>query len=538
MSEKVLTKEIAEQFIANEEFEEMSEFTSLDVDAALILIYHEHGLEEWSEFSFGIYLNGLLEVSDDLAEVLKTYSGQAHHGEECYLDLSSVIKISENAIKSLSEFNGDEIILSSLECLSDESCSDLSYYRGSLILDGFRSPTINSIESLSRHAGDSLSLSGLKEITVEMADLLSRYRGHLCLEGLEEISDDVATKLSKTRGNLTIGLRRINDSVAVALAKHEGFLYLNNLTAVDNSVADRLCIHPNLFVDVGFWSELTSLTLEAAQTASRHEGELILNNISKLSDEAAIELSKHQGKLHLNGLCELSDISAKSLSLHDGEIYLDNLKNLSETAANHLSLLLDDSIAKSPKEKKLARCILISDSAAQILAKTQNHCPLNGLVSLTESAAEALSGIPKRLAEKYLSYPESNPGYSKAKGGWLGSLELDGLTTLSENTASIISSFGSLSLNGLKELSVELAIALSKPKLHKEGFCCLKLYGLTDVSDSTAKELAKYPAENICWNDGKKPDSELTDDRGDVRPSYLEFSSSALMEKVKKYRQC
>ena len=536
MSKKVLTKEIVEQFIADEEFEDMLEFTSLDVDAALTLIYHEQSQEEWSEFSFGFYLSGLREVSDDLADVLKTYSGQTHHGEKCSLDLSSVIKISENAIKSLSEFNGDEIILSSLECLSDESCSDLSYYRGSLNLYGFRSPTINSLESLSRHVGGSLSLGGLKEITVEMADILSRYRGHLCLEGLEEISDDVATKLSKTKGDLTIGLRRMNDSVAESLAKHGGFLFLNNLLAVDNSVADRLCIHPNLFVDVGFWSELTSLTLEAAQTASRNEGELILNNISKLSDEVAIELAKHQGELHLNGLCELSDISAKSLSLHEGEIYLDNLKNLSETAAKYLSLLLDDSIAKSPKEKKLARCILISDSAAQILAKTQNHCPLNGLVSLTESAAEALSGIPKRLAEKYLSYPESNPAYSKAKGGWLGSLELDGLTVLSENTASFISSFGSLSLCGLKELSTELAIALSKPKLHEEGFCCLKLYGLTDVSDSTAKELAKHPAENICWNDGKKPDSELTKDRGGDRPSYLEFSSSALMEKVAKYR--
>ena len=65
MSEKILTKEIAEQFIADEDSVDLTEFTKIDDDAAEVL----------SRFGFNtimqtIWLDGLTELSDAAAKSL------------------------------------------------------------------------------------------------------------------------------------------------------------------------------------------------------------------------------------------------------------------------------------------------------------------------------------------------------------------------------------------------------------------------------------------------------------------------------------
>ena len=70
-------------------------------------------------------------------------------------------------------------------------------------------------------------------------------------------------------------------------------------------------------------SGLTELSDAAAESLSKHQGELWLNGLTELSDAAAESLSKHEGTLGLNGLRELSDAAAESLSKHEGKLWLE-----------------------------------------------------------------------------------------------------------------------------------------------------------------------------------------------------------------------
>jgi hypothetical protein len=83
-------------------------------------------------------------------------------------------------------------------------------------------------------------------------------------------------------------------------------------------------------------SEFTVIEDVAAESLSKHEGELYL---SGLSDAAAESLSKHEGEwLDLSGLTSLSDAAAaESLSRHKGGLNLGSLKSLSDAAAESLS---------------------------------------------------------------------------------------------------------------------------------------------------------------------------------------------------------
>jgi len=84
--------------------------------------------------------------------------------------------------------------------------------------------------------------------------------------------------------------------------------------------------------------ELTSITSKAAESLSKHKGNLDLIGLTFLSDNAAESLSKHKGPLFLDGLTSLSDNVAKSLSKHEeGRLYLGGLIPLSDNVAESLS---------------------------------------------------------------------------------------------------------------------------------------------------------------------------------------------------------
>ncbi len=63
--EKVLTKEIAEQFLADEDSVDLSEFTAIEDDAAEVIAKHEHEL----------CLNGINSLSDKAATLLSQSRG-------------------------------------------------------------------------------------------------------------------------------------------------------------------------------------------------------------------------------------------------------------------------------------------------------------------------------------------------------------------------------------------------------------------------------------------------------------------------------
>jgi len=91
MAEKRLTKEIAEQLLADDEFMDLSEFTELDDEAAEVLSkYDEVSLE----------LNGLTSLLDAAAESLSN----KHRGT---LYLSGLTELSDAAAESLSKCKGN-----------------------------------------------------------------------------------------------------------------------------------------------------------------------------------------------------------------------------------------------------------------------------------------------------------------------------------------------------------------------------------------------------------------------------------------------
>ena len=65
------------------------------------------------------------------------------------------------------------------------------------------------------------------------------------------------------------------------------------------------------------------LTEEIAEQFLADEESVNLKEFTALDDDAAESLSKHKGDLWLNGLTSLSDAAAESLSKHEGKIVLD-----------------------------------------------------------------------------------------------------------------------------------------------------------------------------------------------------------------------
>jgi hypothetical protein len=101
---------------------------------------------------------------------------------------------------------------------------------------------------------------------------------------------------------------------------------------IDVTFAERFLENPDSY-DL---SKATSITDEAAESLSKHQGYLSLSGLTELSDAAAESLSKHQGDLSLNGLTELSDAAAELLSKHEGSIGLEGLETLSARGAGFL----------------------------------------------------------------------------------------------------------------------------------------------------------------------------------------------------------
>ena len=70
----------------------------------------------------------------------------------------------------------------------------------------------------------------------------------------------------------------------------------------------------------------------AKQFLEDEDSAVDLGEFTAIEDAAAESLSKHEGDLYLNGLTSLSDAAAESLSKCEGELSLD-LDDIPESAA-------------------------------------------------------------------------------------------------------------------------------------------------------------------------------------------------------------
>ncbi len=309
----------------------------------------------------------------------------------------------------------------------------------------------------------------IAKLTAEDAKrLVQEARGRLLLDGLTTLSTEAAAELARSEGWLSLnGLTSLSHETAVTLAAHKGQLHLDGLT---------------------------SLSEVQAQVLAGHNGELSLNGLTSLSDEVGVSLAKHTGgRLYLKGVKSLSTTVGKALSQRKGggpthKVCLDGLETLSVGAA--------EALAASPGhtwDGRLPAMKTMPEDVAQALAQRQGGVSLEGLTSLSDEAAKALTG---RLGGDLSGLTSLTVESAKAiigpiPGQFHRSLHLDGLTSLPDEIALAIGgkdSRGNLHLNGLRSLTPTAAKAICQ----REGD--LYLNGLTTITDETLKALAEHQA--------------------------------------------
>lgn len=317
----------------------------------------------------------------------------------------------------------------------------------------------------------------------------------LCLLGVavgraDELTVERARQLAQDRsGRLALTqLTALSPEAAKELAKHDGWLSLNGLKTVSPAAAEALALHRGqLHLD-----GLTSLSPEAAKALARHNGELSLNGLTEVSDEVGVALAKHTGgRLSLKGVKSLSTEVGKALAQRKGggpthKVCLDGVETLTVGAAAVLAETHGHNW-----DGRLPSMKTVPVDVARALAKRQGGLSLEGLTSLSDESAKALGGklggnLPHLTS---LTVESAKAIAGPVPGQFHRTLVLDGLTALPDDVAVGIGgkeSRGNLHLNGLNTLTPVAAKAVCQ----REGD--LHLDGLTAISDDTLKALAEH----------------------------------------------
>jgi len=313
---------------------------------------------------------------------------------------------------------------------------------------------------------------------------------------IKDLSVEDAKRLAQYKsGRLLLnGLTTLTLDAAKELAKHEGWLSLNGLTSLSNEAAEALGEHKGYLHLDG----LTKISDATAKALARHKGELSLKGLTSLSDEAGIALAKHTGgRLYLNGVTTLSTEAILALAQRKGggpsnQTRLEGLMALTIEGAKALA-----EVHPHNWDGRLPGFKSVPDDVAKALAKRQHGLTMEGLTTLSPESAKALGGklggkLPRLTS---LTVESAKAIAGPVPGQFHRTLVLDGLTTLPDDIALSIGgkdSRGDLHLNGLTSLSPIAAKAICQ----REGD--LYLNGLTTVSEETLKTLAEHKAPGFA----------------------------------------
>jgi len=286
----------------------------------------------------------------------------------------------------------------------------------------------------------------------------------------------------------------IKDSAAESLSKHKGDLELWSIEELSDAAAESLSkLNGNLDL-----CGVTEISDAVAESLSKLNGDLNLSGVTEFSNATIESLSKHTGHLFLDGLTFQSlrfigiDAAINSLSKHQGGINLGGLTELSDAAAESLSKHKGDLYVPGITE--------LSNEAADSFSKHQGALYLEGLTKLSDAAAESFSKHQGMLWLGGLSKLSDAAAESLSKHQ--GDLRLPGLTELSVAVAELIveKSQGevleifqteTLNLSSLTKLNDDAAKSLSK----YQG--CLMLHSLRQISSTSAEALSKHKGGNL-----------------------------------------
>ena len=245
--EKVLTKEIAEQFRAEEDSWDLSEpvyleeFNAIEDAAARLLSYSPAELD----------FSGLMSLSDDAAQSLGMHSGELilgghavdHEGGSRVV----LIEVSPKQAASLSAHPHLTITLKTNSTAQEEE----------IISELVRSGNWPMIQ---------INVDGESPVDQNRAQMLCKYKANYFIDMPEGLTDSIASALSKHEGKLWfVGFDEISDAAAESLAAHRGTLDIE---------------------------EVTKMSETAARCLLKHEGKLIVSSYGLTKSAAAI-LRKH-----------------------------------------------------------------------------------------------------------------------------------------------------------------------------------------------------------------------------------------------------
>lgn len=188
-----------------------------------------------------LYLDGLLEVSPSLAEILTRF--------------------------------GMNLSLNGLTEVSDDSLEILTKNEGSLFLNGLSEIGDRTAEILRMVLGNSLQLNGITKLSESVAENLSRFHGDLHLDGVKLLNESASLFLSKHFGS------RLDQSTE--WEEHLGAEGYPIVTQSKLSVVGTLSMNG-----------VTSINDETAENLSNYTGNLSLEGISELSEASARSLAK------------------------------------------------------------------------------------------------------------------------------------------------------------------------------------------------------------------------------------------------------
>ena len=180
--EKVLTKDVAEQFLADED--------SVD-------------------------LNGFASIDDAAAEILNGYSGD--------LMLESMANLSVTAATFLAGHKNGDLWMDGITNLSVELATVLIQHPGRLTFDGFQELSVELADALAARTGP-LALNGIVNMTTDVAEILGGSNMTVLeLFSLSSLLDAAAESLSRHKGKLELNLGWLPKSAAAILRKHPSF---------------------------------------------------------------------------------------------------------------------------------------------------------------------------------------------------------------------------------------------------------------------------------------------------------------------------
>ena len=258
MIEKVLTKEIAEEWIVDEDSHDLGEFEAIDDAAAESLGKHEGNL----------YLSGLTELSDVVARFMAGRKGRLSLG---------------------------------IRQINDNLASYFANHVGLLELNQLQSITSDTAKIFGNHQGK-VNITWRNKFDHASLKIVTQFIGDITFDGISDIPIEVLEALIRERNEQITG--KGPDRIEL----HDRFIFVDQSkpTAylpedLTEDEKDDICyfLAENLFYSrpsINFWEPI-SVTEKIAAVLSKYKGDLELSVNNALTVAAANILAQHKGKL-------------------------------------------------------------------------------------------------------------------------------------------------------------------------------------------------------------------------------------------------